>query len=70
MRTKNVKPADCLSAIPILACAGIVGSGSSVGTKASVATKEKQVDCDQGLMFFLNQDLVSHGQDLCTDGLQ
>ena len=49
MRTKSVKPADCLSATPTLAYVGIVDMGSSVGTKASVATKEKQVDCDQSL---------------------
>ena len=46
MRTKSVNPADCLSATLTLAYVGIVDMGSSVGTKASVAIKEKQVDCD------------------------
>ena len=47
MRTKNVKLEDCLSVTLSLACVGIVDSGSSVGTKAFVDIKEKQVDCDQ-----------------------
>jgi len=45
--TKSVKLADCLYVTLNLDCAGTVGMGSSVGTKASAATKEKQVDCDQ-----------------------
>lgn len=44
MRTKSVKLADCLSATLALAYAGIVGMSSNVGTKASAAIKEKQVD--------------------------
>ena len=44
MHTKSVKLEDCLSVTPSLAYVGIVGSGSSVGTKASAAIKEKQVD--------------------------
>ena len=47
MHTKSVKLEDCLSVTPSLAYVGIVGSGSSVGTKASAAIKEKQVDCYQ-----------------------